>query len=126
MADAYVDLEQTASTATSPYETWAKAAGDFQTAITEAGAGGRVFVRIDGDGVGTTKDTAASAQTLSFAGTDQVPFGLYGVKDATTATPPTDSDLCVRGTDTLPVFEATGGGNDVRLEELNAGSAPVI
>lgn len=125
MADAYVDLEQTASTATSPYETWAKAAADLQTAITQAGSGGRVFVRIDGDGVGTTKDTASGSRTLSFPGTDQVPFGLYGVKDATTAEPPTDSDSCVRGTDTLPVYETTGGGN-ILLDEASANSAPVI
>lgn len=120
MADAYVDLEQTASTATSPYDTWAKAAADMQTAITQAGSGGRVFVRIDGDGVGTTKDTAASIRTLTFPGTDQVPFGLYGVKDATTAAPPTDSDLCVRGTDVLPVYEATGGANDITIDEASA------
>ncbi len=107
MADAYVDLEQTASTATSPYETWAKAAADMQTAITQAGVGGRVFVRIDGDGVGTTEDATVGNVTLTFPGTDQVPFGLYGVKDATTAAPPTDSDLCVRGTDILPVLSAT-------------------
>ncbi len=121
MADAYVDLEQTASTATSPYETWAKAAADFQTAITQAGSGGRVFVRIDGDGVGTTKDTATGDRTLSFPGDDQVPFGLYGVKDATTATPPTDSDLCVRGTDALPVFETTSSG-DITLDEATGGA----
>lgn len=126
MADAYVDLEQTASTATSPYDTWAKAAADFQTAITQAGLGGRVFVRIDGDGVGTTKDTAAATRTLTFPGTDQVPFGLYGCKDATTAEPPTDSDLCVRGTDTLPVYEATGTGNDILLEEATANSGIYI
>ena len=111
MADAYVDLEQTASTATSPYDTWAKAAANFQDALTQAGAGGRVFVRIDGDGVGTTEDTVAAGRSLQFTATDQVPVALYGVKDATTAEPPTDSDLCVRGTDTLPVYASTGSGN---------------
>ncbi len=120
MADAYVDLEQTASTASSPYANWGDAAADFQTAMTQAGSGGRVFARIDGNSVGTTRDTAASSRSLNFPGTDQVPFGLYGVKDATTATPPIDSDLCVRGVDVLPVYEATGAGNDITLDELTA------
>lgn len=120
MADAYVDFEQTASTATSPYETWAKAAATIQVGLTQAGAGGRVFVRIDGDGVGTTKDTNAGTRTLSFPGTDQNPAVIYGVKDATTATPPTDSDLTVRGTDTLPVYETSSG--DINLDEVDANS----
>ena len=124
MADAYVDLEQTASTASSPYANWGDAAADMQTAITQAGTGGRVFVRIDGDGVGTTKDTASGNRILSFPGTSTAPFGLYGVKDATTATPPTDSDLCVRGTDILPVFETTGNGT-LTCEEASGGSDPI-
>ena len=115
MADAYVDLEQTASTAVSPYDTWAKAAATFQAAIDQAGVGGRVFARIDGDGVGTTTDSAGS-RTITFPGTDQVPFALYGVKDATTAAPPADSDLCVRGTDALPVIACT---NDLILDDVS-------
>lgn len=120
MADAFVDFAQTASTATSPYETWAKAAADIQTGLTQAGAGGRVFVRIDGDDAGGgEKDTAGGGdRTLLFAGTDQVPTVIYGCKNSTTAEPPTDSDLVVRGTDTLPEYEATAGG--ISLIELNA------
>lgn len=78
----------------------------FQAGNDAAGLGGRCFVQIDMNDVATTKDTAAVDRTLTFPGTDQVPFGLYGVKNGTTAYPPTDSDLCVRGTDALPVFEA--------------------
>ncbi len=126
MADAYVDFEQTASTSESPYDTWAKAAADIQTALTQAGVGGRVFVRIDGDGVGTTKDTAAAGRILAWPGDDQVPSGVYGVKDATTNAPPVDSDLCVRGTDTLPVFECTGAGNDITVDELSANNRTTL
>ena len=44
---------------------------------------------------------------------------MYGCKDATTAAPPTDSDLCVRGTDTLPVYESTSAG-DIFIAGISA------
>jgi hypothetical protein len=98
----------------------------MQASLTAAGAGGRAFVQIDTDDVATTKDTAASARTLTWPGTDQNPCVLYGVKNGTTAYPPTDSDLVVRETDSLPVFEATSGGNDITLDEASAGTAPQL
>ncbi len=126
MTDAYVDFEQTFGTASSPYANWADAAADIQTALTQVGAGGRVFVRIDGDGVGTTKDTAASSRTLLFTGVHTNPTALYGVKDATVATPPTDSDLVVLGVDVLPVYQATGASSDITLDEANNGDSTHI
>ena len=105
---------------------WAARKLTMQASLTAAGAGGRAFVQIDTADVATTKDTAASSRTLTFPGTDQNPSVLYGVKNGTTTYPPTDSDLVVRGTDTLPVFEVTGGGNDLTLDEATGGAGPQV
>ena len=122
MADAYVDF--VSGSDANDGLSWANAELTLQAGITTAGSGGRCFVQTNA--AATTKDTAASTRTLTFPGTDQVPFGLYGVKNGTTAEPPTDSDLAVRGTDNLPVFAATGSANDIILEEATGGSAVYI
>ena len=124
MADAYVDLENGADV--NDGLTWANAEKTMQAGLTTAGAAGRCFVQIDTNDVATTKDTAAASRTLNFPGTDLAAVALYGVKNGTTAEPPTDSDLVVRGTNSLPVFECTGAGNDITLDEVNANDAPVI
>jgi len=112
MADTYVDLTGGGS-ATSPYDTWAKATSSIQTGLTQAGAGGRCFVKTDSSA--TNKDTAASTRTLTSPGTKSNTTFLIGVVSTTTAEPPTDSDICTRGTDNLPIFECTGSGNDINL-----------
>ncbi len=121
MADAYVDLVN--GNDTNDGLTWVNAELTFQAGITTAGSGGRCFVQTSTDG--TTKDTASGARTLTFPGTDQVPFGLYGVKNGTATEPPTDSDLTVRGVDNLPIFESTGGGS-ITVDETTGASSVAI
>ncbi len=123
MADTYVDL--TNGSDVSDGLTWANAKVTMQAGMTAAGATGRTFVQIDTSDVATTKDTASGARTLLWLGTDQAAQVLYGVKNGTTAEPPTDSDLCVRGTDALPVFESTGGGA-ILVDEATANAGPQI
>lgn len=92
--------------------TWALAKLTLQAAVTAAGAGGTVYVRTDAT---PTKDTAAANRTLVSPGTILNPVSIIGVKTATTAEPPTNADIAIRGTDNLPMFEATGSGNDVSI-----------
>ncbi len=84
----------------------------LQAALTAAGAGGVVFVR---DRL-ATKDSATGARTLTSPGTKSNPTLVYGVKAATTNEPPLNSDLAIRGTDTLPIFELTSAGADLSLD----------
>ena len=100
MADSFVDLVN--GNDSNDGLTWANAELTFQAGINTAGSGGRCFVQTSVDGA--TKDTAAISRTITFPGDEVTPFALYGVKNGTTAEPPTDSDLCVRGTDNLPTF----------------------
>lgn len=112
MAVCYVDLTGSGSS-TSPFDTWATATTVIQTAITTAGTGGQVFVKTNA--AATNKDTAAATRTLTFPAGSGKPCAVYGCKSTTTNEPPVDSDLCVRGTDNLPIFEATGAGNDINF-----------
>jgi len=111
MATAYCDFE--AGSDSNDGSTWTLAELTLQAAITTAGAGGVVYVRRTNAGT-PTKDTAAASRTLTIpASTITNPVTIIGCKDGTTAEPPTSSDICVRGTDNLPHFEVTGGGNDL-------------
>lgn len=119
MADKYVDLvdgsdsdngdgPDPADGSNRPYKT-------FQKGLTDAGAGGRVFVQIDFTDLGSAVDTVAAGRTLTSPGSDDNPTFIYGIKNAVTNTPPVDADLLVRGSDTLPVYQATGAGSDIGL-----------
>lgn len=110
MADTYCDLTGSGS-ATSPYDTWAKAASDIQTALTQAGAGGRCFVKTSATAT-ANKDTAAAARILTSPGTALSLTEIYGCKNGTTNEPPVTSDLVVRDDADMPIFEATGANSD--------------
>ena len=106
MADTYVDLAL--ASGSNNGTSWANAyhtTTPIQNGLTGAGAGGRCFVKTDSSG--TNKDTAATARTLTAPSTVGNVTKLIGVKSTTTNEPPVDSDLCIRGTDNLPEFEAT-------------------
>ena len=109
MADAYVDLDA-GSDANSGAD-WANAEKTVQAGLTGAGAGGTCYVRRTDSGTPGV-DTASGSRTLTSPSSSILnPTRLIGVKDGTTAEPPAASDIAVRGTDTLPVFAATGIAN---------------
>jgi len=108
MTDAYVDFNA-GSNANSGAD-WANAKKTLSAGMLVAAVGGRCFVKTNAGGV---KDTAAGPISLQAPANQDNPLRVYGCKSGTTATPPTASDLCVRGVDTLPILERTGSTGDI-------------
>jgi len=108
MADFYMDAN-TGSNANSG-ATWTLARATYVSSLSLLSAGDRLFVRANASAV---VDTYASSQTFSYPVDKTLPVKIIGVKTGTTAEPPTSSDVCIRGTDTLPVVQVTGAGNDM-------------
>lgn len=107
MAFIHVDTDGGGSN-TSPYETWAKATSSFATALSAASAGDTIYIQ------GAAADTSASSRTFASPGSVNNPLLIRGVKDGTTneGSSVAKTDICKRGTDTLPHIETTGAGND--------------
>ncbi len=118
MADLYVDLTG-GGTAVSPFNSWATAASSAETALEDAAcvAGSRVFVKC-GATATNDPDTVAASRTLTSAGTHANPVQIIGVKNGTTAAPPTNSDLVdyQAGDTDVPIIECTGGTSNMSFE----------
>lgn len=110
MAQKAVDLD--AGSDANSGDDWANAYLTIQKGLTDALAGGQVFVRRTDSGTPGV-DTAAASRTFTSPGTNANLTSIYAVKDGTTTFPPVDSDLMVKGVDTLVVWEASGAGNDI-------------
>jgi len=111
MAYLYVDTD--GSGATSPFDTWAKAAQTLQAAFDDAAcvAGSTVYMQ------GALADTDSVSRTLTApAATATNPVKVIGVLDGTTNTGASvvAADLAARGT-SQPEFEVTGAGNDLTM-----------
>ena len=114
MADSYADYALT--TGLNDGSDWTNAyhtTTPTQKAITDAGAGGRAFIKTDS--AGTNNDVTAGSVTLTSPGTLLNPTQIYGCKNGTTATPPANSDLNVRGATDIPVFGTSGNNNDILM-----------
>ena len=106
---AYFYMDTDGAGATAPYDTWAKAAQDLETALGAMSAGDTLYIQ------GVATDTAAATRTYTVPGTIGNPCRIIGVKDGTTntGTSVVVSDLLIRGTDTLVKIEASGAVSDV-------------
>lgn len=109
MATKYVDTDVADDNGTG--DDWANAYQKIQTGLTQAGSNGVVYVQ------GAAVDTAEAARTLTAPAAliDGISI-IRGCKDGTTNEPPQESDLCVRGPNTLPVWQVTGSGNDLGFD----------
>ena len=87
---------------------WADAKITHEGLLGVMSAGDTGFVQ------GAAADTAAAIRTFTSPGTIDNSCKIIGVKDGTTneGTSIVVSDLAVKGTDTLPLIEVTGAGND--------------
>ena len=114
MADSYVDYAL--GTGANDGSDWTNAyhtTTPTQNALTDAGVGGRVFIKTDSSGTNT--DIIAAAQTLTSPGTILNPTNIYGCKSGTSATPPTNSDLNTRGATDIPSYGTSGDNADLLL-----------
>ena len=111
MAD--VALDPTA-TGAADGTSWTDAYTTLQAALTGAGAGGKVFSR-NSNGANAETYTGNSAQTLTSPGTKTAPTEVYGVLNATTAFPPTSSDLVADkdDSDLAQFLNFSGGAADI-------------
>jgi hypothetical protein len=111
MADVYVDFDL--GTGDNDGTTWANAyhtTTPVQFALTDAGAGGRVFIKSDADATSTGEETGA--QTFVAGGTLGNPVSIVGVKPGTTNAPPVNTDILDResqGVNKLVVWGSSNG-----------------
>jgi hypothetical protein len=116
MAYFYVDAATGAAWPTNNGTNWTQAINSLTNLLDNAtiAAGDVIYYRANDE---TTKDTAATARTITTAGTNFNPTRIIGVKSGTTNTGSgvTTSDLAVRSGD-QPVFEVTGASlNDATI-----------
>ena len=119
MADTYVDLAL--ASGSNNGTSWANAyhtTTPIQNGLTDAGAGGRCFVK---DDAGATNPDTGTSRALTSPATPYNITQLIGCKSGTTAEPPTDADVCVRGTDNLRTFLNTTGISRVDNELVMIG-----
>ncbi len=105
MAISYVDYDL--ATGDNSGLTWPNAyhtTTPTQNGLTDAGAGGTVYI------AAATATDLGTQLTLTSPGTIGNPTKIIGV-DAGASSPPVNSEVLVRGTDTLPRFGSTGDGN---------------
>ena len=85
---------------------WANAYQTFSALMSATASltgGDRVYVM--------GSESSSGDLTCNLGGTRSKPTEFYGVKLGTTAEPPTNSDLAIRGTDTLPETRRSGSGD---------------
>ena len=112
MADFYVDFDNGLDSQDG--SDWDNADLTLEASFTAASACDNIFVRSNAT-ASTTPDTVAGTHNLTSPGTLLFPVKVYCCKSGTSATPPVNSDLVVKGAADMPIIEVTGNNGSIEL-----------